>query len=1004
MRTKITTVLSFLLLLFGFSAFAQEIQVSGNVTSSDDGLTMPGVSIVVVGTTTGTSTDFDGNYSIIANQGDQLQFSFIGYATKSITVSGTSMNIVLDVDAAALDEVIVVGYGVKKKDMLSGSVSTVKAALIENVAVPSFEQALQGSVTGLQSVNSSGSPGAASQVIIRGIGSINGETQPLYIVDGVPINVDPVSQSTDGTLTNPLANINSSDIANVTVLKDAAATSIYGSRAANGVIIVTTKTGTTGETKFRLNAQYGVSSKTTSNFEVLNSSEFVELMKEAEINAGVDPAQAAINVGTDEIKTDWMGEAFNNFAPTAKIDFSASGGSEKTKYFTSIGLYDVTGIALGSDLKRFSYRLNLDQDVNDNIKFGAKLTVSTTDQNTPPTESAYFISPVVGAYLMRPNVPARNPDGSPYFAESGPTGGASFIGVDAYNENNMKTLRFIGSMYASFDFWKDRLNFRTTLGADMTDVDETNWDDPRNPGNTAETLGGRKTRSNTKNQVWNISNVLSFNDTYNEIHYVSAMLGQEAQSTEFNSFYASGVEFPSVNLRTLENSAKPETTTGTFRDWSLVSYFGSGTYSYDSRYTIDASLRQDGSSRFGADNRWAMFWAVGATWKITNESFMQDNNLFNNLQLRASYGTSGNQPAAYAEGGYPNYYPSLGLYTYGRNYQDKPGSAPGQIANPDLKWESSKNFNVGFDVGMMDNRIRAVVDFYQRDTEDLLLLVPISSTSGFTTAWKNIGAIRNKGVEIELNYDILSRTSSDDLYWRIGANVTFNKNEILELNNDEDIIDGTKIRRVGENYQSFYMTEWAGVNTATGQAMWHDTEGNLTMNYADADRAIQGNADPKFYGGASTELSYKGFSLSAFFSYNYGNLIYNSTSRITNSDGAFHMFNQGRDQLDRWQKPGDVAHNPKRVKGNSSQSNQMSTRWLEDGSFLRLKNVTLSYDLPREWTNKVKLGSARLYLQGQNLYTWTEYSGLDPEQALNGTSWFVYPNAKTFTFGLDVSF
>ena len=965
---------------------------------------MPGVSIIVVGTTDGTSTDFDGKFSITANNGDQLQFNFIGYSDKTINVASATMNVVMSPDAAALDEVVVVGYGVKKKATLSGSVSTVKASMIESVPVPSFEQALQGTVAGMQSVNSSGSPGAQSQVVIRGIGSINGETNPLYIIDGVPMNIDPVSQATDGTLSNPLSNINPNDIANVTVLKDAASTSIYGSRAANGVILITTKTGKVGETQFRLNAQYGVSGKATSNFEVLNSSEYVELMMEAEINAGVDPAQAAINVGTDEIDTDWMAEAFNNFAPTTQIDFSASGGTEKTKYFTSLGLFDQTGISLGSDLQRLSYRLNLDQEVNDNIKFGTKILVSSSNQNTPPTDGAYFISPVVGAYLMRPNVPARNDDGTPYFDEDGPTGGASFIGVDAYNETNMKTLRLLGSLYASFDFWEDRLNFTTTLGVDLTDVDETAWDDPRNPGNTAETLGGRKTQANTKNQVWNISNVLSYNEVFDDVHYINVLLGQEAQNTEFKSFYATGIEFPSVNLRTLENSAKPESIDGTFRDWSLVSYFGSATYSYDSKYTIDASLRQDGSSRFGADNRTAVFWAAGLTWKVTGESFLNDSELINNLQLRTSYGTSGNQPAAYAQAGYPNYYPSMGLYSYGRNYMDKPGSAPGQIANPDLKWESSKNFNVGFDLGMFGNKLRAAVDFYQRDTEDLLLLVPISSTSGFTTAWRNVGAIRNKGVETELNFDIISPSTSGGLLWTIGANVTLNRNEILELNNDEDIIDGTKVRRVGENYQSFYMNKWAGVNTATGQAMWYDTKGNVTMNYADADREIQGNADPKFYGGASTELAWKGFSVRGFFTYNYGNMIYNSTSRITNSDGAFHMFNQGRDQLDRWQKPGDVAHNPQRVMGNSSQSNQMSTRWLEDGSFLRLKNITLSYTLPQNWVSKAKLGSARLYLQGQNLYTWTKYSGLDPEQALNGTSWFVYPNAKTYTFGLDVTF
>jgi TonB-linked SusC/RagA family outer membrane protein len=995
-------------------AIAQDVQVTGKVTSAEDGSILPGVSVYIKGTTTGTTTDINGAYSLETPADATLVFSFIGMKTVEIAVGGqTTIDASMDVETTAMEEIVVVAYGKTSKEALTGSVGIVNSDKLEQVPLSSIDKILQGNTPGMFSTSASGQPGSGSDVRIRGIGSISGGNSPLYVVDGIPISSATLSRShntatktsqTEHSLSSALSSLNPNDIESVTILKDAVATSLYGTRASNGVVLITTKKGKTGKTQFEAHAQYGLSTLATNNMRMLNSSEYVELLREGKYNFYLDQGRSPLEAmslatreaGVDSINTDWLGLAFKNNAPTQSYEVSARGGTEKTTFYVSGSYFDQTGIALDSYFKRMSGRINLDHQANDNMKFGVNLQTSYQNQNTPLTSSAYFISPVVGSYLYRPTVPAYNPDGTPYFDLGGPAGGASFIGVSEYNELYGNTLKMLGNFYAEISFLK-KFKYKITSGGDYTNIMEYQWDDPRNPGNTAEDKG-RATRQLTSNFIGTLTNLLSYNTIVADEHNIDVMLGHEAQMGKYEALDVATLNFPHPNLRELGSGSENEDSWGTSNDYSLLSYFSRVEYNYDSRYYFFSSFRYDGSSRFGENERFAPFYSVGASWRISRESFMSGIGAINNLKLRASYGTSGNQEI-FTSGGTPTYYAYQGLYGYGFNYNGLPGSTPSQIANPDLKWEQNTNTNVGIDFGII-NRLTGQIDLYYRKTTDLLLYVPISRTSGFNSALRNVGAMENKGIEFMLTANVIQSTFN----WDVDFNLSANRNKVLTLNNGEDIIDDTKIRREGEAYQSFYMAEWAGVNPATGTPMWFDKDGNIVEKYTQADKEIVGTADPKFFGGITNAFDYKGITLSFMFYYQYGNKIYNSVSRITESDGAFSGWNQDAKQLDRWQKPGDYAPNPRRVDGNPTSSNAMSTRWLEDGSFLRLRNATLAYKFPSQIIEKAKLGSLRIYVQGTNLWTLTNYTGLDPEVDLNGTSWFVYPNSRTITFGIDLGF
>ena len=983
---KMILLLSLFVFCGTFALQSQTVQITGTVTSAEDGSTLPGVAVVVQGTSIGAVTDFEGRYTIDVPAGSEvLVFSFVGMTTLEVPIEGrTVINVEMFPELLAVDEVIVVGYGVTRRSTFTGAASTVSSQKLEQIPVTSFEKALQGNMPGVQITTASGQPGSQSQVRIRGIGSISAGTEPLYIVDGVPIATGDFSQQS--STTSALSHINPNDIESVTVLKDAAATAIYGSRASNGVILITTKRGLEGATQFNFRSQAGFSSRTNADYEVLTGDEFVMLTNEGRANAGLGPQDFG-----DYSDFDWLGAAFRDDALTHSYELSATGGTDRTRFFISGSYFNQEGMAIGSELQRASARFNLDHDATDRLTFGLNVGLSHTYQDTPLTDAAYFTSPVTGSFLIPSIYSAYNDDGT-YNMSYPALGGVNFVANLDYNDHDSWANRAVGSAYAEYKIL-DNLVFKTNFGLDWLDLLEEFWDDHRAAGNTA--FGrGRASASMSKNLIWSTTNTLNWTETFDDMHNVSVLVGQEAQASDYKDFYVASEDFPSFQLRRLASGATPVTTFGTGTGWRLTSWFGQMNYNFDNRYYLSGSLRRDGSSRFGRDNRYANFWSVGASWRISQEAFIADNlDFVDNLQLRASYGTSGNSSIGN--------FAALGLYGYGRDYDGRPGSSPAQFENPDLTWEQNINYNIGLDLRVFE-RINMTAEYYNRTTSDLLLNVPLSSTSGITSQLRNIGEMVNKGWEFSLGADLVDPRG--DFNWNVEGNITLNNNEITKLVDGEDIVDGTKIRREGEPFQSFYLERWAGVNPANGMPLWYDEEGELVGSYTQASREIVGNADPMFFGGFTNTFRFRGFSVSAFFSYVYGNDLFDDTNRIMNSDGAFAGFNQGRSQLERWTEPGQITDTPKRIHGNPTGSNQRSTRNLYDGSYLRLKNLTASYMLPRSVVNRLNIGSARIYLQGQNLLTFTSYPGMDPEQQINGVVWFVYPNAKTMTVGLDISF
>lgn len=976
----------FLFLLSGI-VYGQSIRITGQVTDASNAMTIPGASVQIKGTTQGTATDMDGRFSLEAAPNATLVVSFLGYETQEVNVDGRSIiNVSLRTSAVGLDEVVVIGYGVQRRSTFTGAATTVDAARkIEQIPVTSFDKALQGAVAGMQVTAASGQPGSNTTVTIRGIGSISAGTQPLYVIDGVPVITG--DRSLQSSTSNALSNLNPNDIESVVVLKDASAAAIYGSRASNGVILITTKRGREGRTNFSFRTQQGISTRTTEHFKVLNAEQYKMLTNEGRRNANLPDMDFTAYEGVDE---DWLGAAFVSNARTESYEFSSSGGNDRTRFFVSGSMFKQEGIAISSYLDRITFRANIDHRANDFVSFGANIGLSNTGQGTPLTDAAYFTSPVTGGFLLPPIYSIRDSLGG-WNMDYPALNGVNFVANNEMNDHKMEDKRLLGSGFIQLNFLEN-LIFKSNLGIDWLDKLEEFYDDPRAKGNTA--FGkGRSTASMVKELVYNVANTLNWDESWNQ-HTIAVLLGHEAQAIDYKDFYVSSEDFASHLLRRLSSGATPFAASGGGTQSRLLSFFSQVQYNYANKYYGSVSVRRDGSSRFGRNNRYATFYSIGGSWRISQEPFLNEINWLTNAHLRASYGTSGNS----AIGNFS----SLGLYGYGFDYNGRPGSSPTQFENPDLRWEKSAVANIGLDFRLFD-RLYGTLEVYDRRTMDLLLNVPLSSTSGITSQLRNIGEMQNRGVEISLGADILNPRTSE-LRWNFDVNIAFNRNKILKLVDGQDITEFYFLRREGLSFQTFYMEQWAGVNPADGRPMWYDADGNITFSRGNAGRTIVGNADPDFLGGFTNTMMYKGFFLSTFFSFTYGNKLYDDTYRILNSDGAFSGFNQSVDQLNRWTTPGQITDTPRRVNGNPSESNERSTRNLYDGSYLRLKNAQFGYNLPSNFLSQARITSARVYVQGQNLFTWTNYPGMDPEQARNGLVWFVYPNSRSFTVGVDINF
>ncbi len=999
---KIAFFLSILLFMGTWLANAQTKDVSGTVTSADNGAPIPGVSISVKGTTIGTVSDINGMYYLrVPNDATSLVFSFIGMKTVEQPIEGSAINVTMTSDFIGVDEVVVTGYGVTRKVAFTGSATTVDQNELSKKTDADPIRALQGSVAGLAMSAETGQPGGYNSVLIRGLGSFNSGTQPLYVVDGVPVSSGAFGMRTDENQNvNPLSALNSNDIESISVLKDATATSIYGARAANGVIVINTKMGKGGDTKFNLKVKSGISTIPERNdYRQLDRNEWLDFLSTFMANSGwldnksdfeegllTDPDWFGL-VHTDA-NTDWYKEVTRT-GLVQDYNLDISGGGAKTKFFLSGGYYDEEGIVIGKDMTRYSGRLNMENKVNDHVSLGMNLSGSYSEINGG-AGGGYFSDPLTQAYVQLPVEPVKLEDGSWNMQTSNgynPVAQRSYYGDKSYTQQFKATI----SPWLSVKFL-DNFTFMSRYGMDYLNLKEFGrWSFLQPQGADMNMLGEE---GNNYRTLWTWTNTLNYVKSIGN-HNFNVMLGQEAQKARDEEAYLAGTNFPVDIVFTIENAAEPSDAATSFSDYALSSYFGKVEYDFNSKYYLSGSLRYDGSSRFGENNKWAPFWSVGGKYRIINEPFMESTSSWlTNFTLRASYGTSGNQEVGW--------YQALGLYGFGYNYQNNPGMIPTQIANPDLKWEQTQKFNVGTEISLY-GIVSIDADYYIDRTTDMLFNVPLSRTTGFASIMQNVGEMKNSGIEAAVN---VAAIRNKNFSWDISFNITHNKNEIVKLSTDLPIEGTYTIREVGRPYYSFKMKEYAGVDPETGKQLWYKGEEGTetTTSYNLAGKRYMGEADPKVYGGLGSSFKVYDFDLSFQFKYSLGGQIYNSAARYDeNINNAFgNTTKYVYDNM--WREVGDVTQVPAPVSGAVTSH---STRFLMDGSFIKLNTLQLGYNVPANVINRVNLSGLRIYVSGDNLKAWAlgdDFRGLDPETSRDGVIWWTYPIARKLLFGVNINF
>ena len=972
------------------AVLAQSFTVNGTIISKEDGEPLIGVAIrQLENPDNGVITDFDGNYTIeLKGQTATLSFTYLGMKEQQhkVTAKTKTLNIEMLPDAQLMEEVVVVAYGVRKKGTIAGSVGTVKADKIAEVPAAGFDQALQGQTAGLTVLSNSGEPSKAATFQIRGTNSINSGTAPLFILDGVPIS------SADFNTISP------SDIESVSVLKDASSTSIYGARAANGVIVITTKRGRNMDRpninyrmqlekpKVTLRAQAGFSQLASSKeWTLMNTAERIQFEKELGLDKGQDYDLLSL---TD---VNWQRAIFNNRAMLQNYDFSVSRATERMNYFVSANFYDQDGIALGSTFRRYSLRSNADVKAGEWLKMGTN-TMLAYEEVQQADEGAYTLyTPISASRFMLPYWNPYREDGSIASSKDGSWTGTTQNPIEWMQTNPqlMKKYKVLSTIYAEATPVKN-LTLRSQLGIDFslstTDVKSL----PSFPGNngigTAANATGNTmqlTATNTANYKFDIDHIHDFN----------FLLGQEGVNYRSESFQVVTRGQNNDFLTTLSNGTYASSWANSYSSYAYLSFFGRGEYNYMDKYYADFSLRTDASSRFGKNGRWAGFWSVGLMWNVLKEKFMRPYTWITNAQVALSTGTSGNSSI-------PNY-DHLALVGGGYIYNGESGIAPSSEGNPDLSWEQLWSSNLALHLGFL-HRFNVDIEFYNKLTTDMLMLVPQSyANNGFGQRWDNVGAMVNRGVELSANLDVIR---TEDFVWNISGNASYNHNEITELYNglNEYEMSGTSTKLVvGHPVGEFYINRYAGVNPANGDALWYDKEGNITTEFRESDKVLVGKTYmAPWQGGFGTSVQWKGWAVSTQFAWVANRWMFNNDRFFEESNGLYTVYNQSKRLLyDRWKKPGDITDIPR-----YGVTPQMDSRFLEDASFLRMKNLMLSYTLQPSTLAKLKgIGGARLYVQGQNLFTFTRFSGIDPESTSNVYA-AQYPMSRQFSMGIELSF
>ena len=1033
-----------LLLLLSCLAFCNwalsQNRITGKVTDKDS-LPLSGVSITVKKTNRSTTSASDGSYTIEAAPGSTLSFSYVGFEPVNLRTEGSELNIGLQPAKNSLAEVVVVGYGQTLKKNLTSSVVKIKGTEIANTPVPNFNQALQGRAAGVFVEANNGKVGEGVKVRIRGQGSINASNDPLYVVDGIPINTTGISSSSaDGTPVNSsaitgnaLADLNFNDVESFDILKDAAATAIYGSRAANGVVLITTKKGKAGKPKFSAGFQWGTNAPTHKRG-FLNAAEYIELFTEAATNAakydfnragnpnGYATEQEAIDEVVGFVKgrfkrysgysdwtklqtnTNWEDLAFQN-AHTGSVDVSASGGNEKTKYYISGSYSGQDGILIGNNFNRISGRMNLDQELSSKLKVGVNMVISRTNADRVQEDNEFTTPMQIVA--LAPITPVRDSNGALY---DRPTTTYYNPLIDHANgEYKSYNFRNVASAYAQYNFAKN-LFFRTEFGLDMLNQNDEEFYGSKTLNGQATSGFGRSTW--LRNTRYTTNNYINYKFDKSEVHSFDATAGFSFEKATSRSTSTSGEQFPSDDLRTLASAGKITGGSSRLSEYAISSFFGRINYAFNSKYLLGVSGRVDGSSVFGVDKRFGFFPAVSVGWLLSDESFLRDSKWLSLLKIRASYGQLGNAL------GFGNY-TSQPAFSVGR-YAGISVLTPNRLGNNKLTWETSNQMDAGLEFGILNNRLTGEIDVYDKRSagngKGFIFNLPIPGTTGYTSYITNIGEIQNKGIELSLNS---TNVNGRNFRWTTNFNISLNRNKVLKIDGDQDTLsfnDGRYMNAliVGQSIGIHYGQKYAGVDPANGDALYYTQDGKTKTNdYSKAGQFVVGDPNAKYFAGFGNTFSYKGFELSVLFQGVFDYDIVNGAGGYM-SARADWFDNQTKDQLRRWQKPGDITDVPQarlNYYGDFT-SPAVSTQYMEDGSYVRLKNVTLAYSVPSSVLKKAKLGSARIYLTGINLATFTNYTGWDPEvntdyRASNisqGGDFYAAPQIKSMTIGLNIGF
>lgn len=1046
MKRFLLLFLTVLVLISSNTAWAQNRTVSGKVTSAEDGSTLPGVNVLVKGTTSGTVTDSDGNYTIqVSENVSVLVFSFIGLATQEVSIEGrTTIDVQMATDAKQLSEVVVVAYGTADKRSFTGSFGEVAAASIEKRPLTNVSNALVGTIAGVQTNAADGQPGSAPDIRVRGITSINGSSSPLYVVDGVPYD-------------QGISNLNASDIESMVVLKDAASTTLYGSRAANGVIMVTTKRGQAGKPRLNLRAEYGATSRAIPEYERVNAKEYYALFWEAYRNSlsitGTTPEVTANQMASDNIASLLGYNPFNVegtqlvstegvFNPSAELRYndldwfepltrngsrsdyniSYSGGVSNTDYLVSVGYLNEKGYIINSDFERWTGRLNLNSKPLNWLKTGLNISATYTESKNARTgTSAAIVNPFGFARFMGPIYPVylRDSTTAEFILEDGkkiydlgqedqirPSGarpGRHVIQETLLNQDLFKRTVISGRAYVEAEFLKN-FSFRTNVGVDLYSLYQLGYDN-KIVGDGAPS--GRASRTHSTETSLTVNQILNYSKTFSEVHNIDVLVGHESYLFVDNQFSGSRQGQITDGNTELINFTDINSVTSSTSDDALESYFSRVEYDYNGRFFVSASVRRDGSSRFSPDVRWGNFFSIGGSWRMENETFISNISWIDALKLRTTFGETGNRDVG-------GFYPNQGLYALGFNNAGEPGFLQSNLANNDLTWEKNAQFDIGTDFVLFNGRLNGTLEYYNRVSKDLLFNqpLPISSGSPDGTIAKNIAEMTNRGFEITLSGDILRL---GDFQWNLSINASTFKNEITDLPVDE-FVTGTKKWKEGQSVFDYWLREYYGVDPANGSPLYRlNTDantysepndiviGNDTLTRLQSRAAFHYNksAIPDLSGGITNTVKYKNLTLTILATYQIGGHVYDagyqSLMGAFDYGAAIH-----KDALQRWRSPGDNSNIPRIDIANTTNSGAASDRWLTSATHLNLRQVTLNYDLPQSLLSRAGIQNASFYISGENLKIFSKRQGMNVNQEFSGVTSNVYIPSRVFTVGLSI--